>query len=125
MWSRCVKKMHDHHSSNGGRSAKGFDLKQDVGGIVDIEFLVQHAVLVAAHGAPELTTFSDNIRIIGDLEQAGLLSAEDAEQLIEAYKDYRSAGHRLSLQGVDSSVPQEQFQQQRRNVKRIWQQKLG
>ena len=48
------------HSSPGQ-----FDIKQDAGGIADIEFLVQYWVLAAAASHPELLTYTDNIRQIG------------------------------------------------------------
>ena len=60
------------------QSAAGqFDIKQDAGGIADIEFLVQYLVLAAAHEHPELVTYSDNIRQLEGLARAGLLDAAD------------------------------------------------
>src|SRR5690606_3920051 len=53
-----------------------FNLKQDAGGIVDIEFMVQYAVLAWAWKQPALARYTDNIRILGALEEAGLLDAE-------------------------------------------------
>src|SRR5208283_582470 len=45
------------------RSQSGqFDIKQDAGGIADIEFLVQYWVLAAAGSHPDLLTHTDNIR---------------------------------------------------------------
>ena len=41
-----------------------FDLKQDRGGIVDIEFLVQFLVLLNAHKFNALVTYPDNVRQI-------------------------------------------------------------
>ncbi len=40
-----------------------FHLKQDTGGLVDIEFMAQFAVLGFAHQYPELAKWSDNVRI--------------------------------------------------------------
>ena len=45
-------------AANFPRRVRGqFDLKQDAGGIADIEFLVQYWVLAAAHEHPQLVTF--------------------------------------------------------------------
>ncbi|MBE1118754.1 hypothetical protein IH683_23820, partial [Escherichia coli] len=47
-----------------------FDLKHDAGGIVDIEFMVQYAVLAWSGKHPALLEFTDNIRILEGLERA-------------------------------------------------------
>ncbi|MBD1585259.1 bifunctional [glutamate--ammonia ligase]-adenylyl-L-tyrosine phosphorylase/[glutamate--ammonia-ligase] adenylyltransferase [Pseudomonas sp. C2L12B] len=97
-----------------------FDLKQDAGGIVDIEFMVQYAALAWSGAHPALLRYTDNIRILEGLEQAGLLPGGDAEQLREAYKAYRAAAHRQALQKQPSKVPGDQFAAERRTVMRIW-----
>lgn len=120
------EKMRSHLGTKGpSEKAQHFSLKQDAGGIVDIEFLVQYLVLSRAHQTPELSRWSDNIRILGCLEEAGILSADDAEQLIEAYKVYRSAGHRLTLQRLPSVVSADEFVQEREMVTRIWNRYIG
>ncbi len=100
--------------------AKHFHLKQDAGGIVDIEFLVQYSVLAWSHQFPQLSRWSDNIRILECLQEAGRLSGDDATQLAEAYKVYRAAGHRLVLQSLAGKVSGDEFAEQRANVIRIW-----
>src|SRR5690606_28596463 len=61
------------HTTQGGvdpsafTAAASFDLKQDAGGIVDIEFMVQYAVLAWSCRYPELLRFTDNIRILDGL----------------------------------------------------------
>ncbi len=97
-----------------------FDLKQDEGAIVDIEFMVQYAVLAWSHACPELLRYTDNIRILENLAAAGLLAPEDAELLTEAYKAYRSAAHRQALQNAPASVSVEEFQEYRAAVSRLW-----
>lgn len=120
------EKMRAHLGSKGAtEQARYFHLKQDVGGIVDIEFLVQYLVLARAHQTPELSRWSDNIRILGCLEEAGILTADEAGQLIEVYKAYRAAGHRLTLQRLPSVVPSDEFVQEREIVSRIWNRYLG
>jgi glutamate-ammonia-ligase adenylyltransferase len=115
------EKMREHLGSKKKDRAEGqFHLKQDVGGIVDIEFMVQYAVLAWAHGNPALFEFTDNIRILGCLEAAGQLSAQEVNQLIEAYKAYRSLGHRLALQQQPGIVAGDQVESERRVVTQIW-----
>ncbi|MGH1372430.1 MAG: bifunctional [glutamate--ammonia ligase]-adenylyl-L-tyrosine phosphorylase/[glutamate--ammonia-ligase] adenylyltransferase [Cellvibrionaceae bacterium] len=100
--------------------AKQFHLKQDAGGIVDIEFLVQYSVLAWSKRFPELSRWSDNIRILACLQETDLLSGDDAEQLAEAYKAYRAAGHRLVLQNLPGKVSASEFTELRASVIRIW-----
>ncbi|WP_459206983.1 bifunctional [glutamate--ammonia ligase]-adenylyl-L-tyrosine phosphorylase/[glutamate--ammonia-ligase] adenylyltransferase [Pseudomonas sp. MLB6B] len=97
-----------------------FDLKQDAGGIVDIEFMVQYAALAWSHDHPALLRWTDNIRLLEALEQAGLMPAGDAALLREAYKTFRSASHRQALQKQAGVVDASQFAEERREVRRIW-----
>jgi glutamate-ammonia-ligase adenylyltransferase len=97
-----------------------FDLKQDAGGIVDIEFMVQYAALAWSREHPALLRYTDNIRILEGLEEAGLMTTGDASLLREVYKIYRSAAHRQALQNQAGVVPGDQFEAQRREVMRVW-----
>ncbi|RMQ46279.1 Glutamate-ammonia-ligase adenylyltransferase [Pseudomonas cichorii] len=97
-----------------------FDLKQDAGGIVDIEFMVQYAALAWSREHPALLRYTDNIRILEGLEEAGLLPGVDASLLREAYKAYRAAAHRQALQNQAGTVAGDQFEVERREVMRIW-----
>ncbi len=85
-------------AANAFEATAPFDLKQDAGGIVDIEFMVQYAALAWSETHPPLLRWTDNIRILEELEHEGLMPAEDASLLREAYKAYRSAAHRQALQ---------------------------
>jgi glutamate-ammonia-ligase adenylyltransferase len=97
-----------------------FDLKKDPGGITDIEFMVQYSVLAHAQEHPELIEFTDNVRNLEGLAKAGILSAEDAEFLADAYRSFRDTLHALSLQGVTSDVGLDVFVNEREGVKRLW-----
>ncbi|MCJ8170325.1 bifunctional [glutamate--ammonia ligase]-adenylyl-L-tyrosine phosphorylase/[glutamate--ammonia-ligase] adenylyltransferase [Atopomonas sediminilitoris] len=97
-----------------------FDLKHDAGGIVDIEFMVQYAVLAWSNQCPALLRFTDNIRILEELERAGLIASEDVRLLQEAYKAYRAAAHRLGLQQQPGGVSGDLFHTERHEVRRIW-----
>ncbi|MFJ7882174.1 bifunctional [glutamate--ammonia ligase]-adenylyl-L-tyrosine phosphorylase/[glutamate--ammonia-ligase] adenylyltransferase [Pseudomonas sp. NPDC096917] len=97
-----------------------FDLKQDAGGIVDIEFMVQYAALAWSREHPALLRYTDNIRILEGLEQAGLMPATDASLLREAYKAFRAVAHRQALQKEAGVVTGDQLVDARRDVRRIW-----
>ncbi|MBC2679597.1 bifunctional [glutamate--ammonia ligase]-adenylyl-L-tyrosine phosphorylase/[glutamate--ammonia-ligase] adenylyltransferase [Pseudomonas baltica] len=106
--------------ANAFEAGQRFDVKQDAGGIVDIEFMVQYAALAWSGKHPDLLRYTDNIRILEGLEEAGLLPAADAGLLREAYKAYRSAAHRQALQKQAGVIPGNQFIDERREVMRIW-----
>ncbi len=96
----------------------GFDLKLGAGAIVDIEFMVQFAVLAESHDRPELTRWTDKMRILDDLREAGLYSEAEVSLLQRAYIAYRSAVHYRSLGGEMTSY--EQLNQYRQDVVEIW-----
>ncbi|MEZ7990430.1 MAG: bifunctional [glutamate--ammonia ligase]-adenylyl-L-tyrosine phosphorylase/[glutamate--ammonia-ligase] adenylyltransferase [Halioglobus sp.] len=111
------------HLLSDGRSEEGeFHLKQGVGGIVDIEFMVQYAVLTWSHRVPELARWSDNVRILEALGQEGLFEQQECEALTQAYLIYRSAAHQLSLQQQPGTAPEGSFVQERAAVRAKWQQ---
>jgi glutamate-ammonia-ligase adenylyltransferase len=82
--------------------------------------MVQFAVLARSHEFPDLTCWSDNIRILESLEESGVISAEDTEFLTRAYKNYRSVGHRLQLQKLPVVVEASEFAVEREQVKAVW-----
>ncbi len=102
-----------------------FDLKQARGGIVDIEFMVQFALLAQSHQHPGLTRWTDNIRLLDALAEFGVLSADEKVKLQDAYRDYRAAAHRLQLQQRPGLVPAEEFVAQRAVVCALWERLLG
>jgi glutamate-ammonia-ligase adenylyltransferase len=101
-------------------SDETFDLKQGRGGIVDIEFMVQYLVLGFACQHEELTVWSDNVRLLEAVRTAKVLDDGDVQLLEDAYRAYRKAYHRLALQNVKAIVPVTEFQDERKEVTRIW-----
>ena len=103
-----------------------FDIKQDAGGIADIEFLVQYWVLAAANEHPQLVTYSDNIRQLEGLALAGLLERATAAWLTDAYIGYRTVLHHLSLEAQGERVVEAApYVQTRARVKEIWREAFG
>jgi len=97
-----------------------FDLKQDPGGMVDIEFLVQYLVLRLAQRHPELVQWTDNVRLIQTLIGATVLNDVTAHVLKHAYLIYRAAAHQLSLQEKPATVPAEKFDRLQQRIRQIW-----
>ncbi|GAA5175006.1 bifunctional [glutamate--ammonia ligase]-adenylyl-L-tyrosine phosphorylase/[glutamate--ammonia-ligase] adenylyltransferase [Modicisalibacter zincidurans] len=119
-------KMRDHLGSRASeREAGRFDIKQDAGGMIDIEFLCQYAVLAMSHDEPALLAFSDNMRLLETLEATGRLPANDARALREAYLAYRNTSHRQALTKQGGRVAAEDFVDHRRAVSDLWQRWLA
>lgn len=84
------QKMFDAHGSvNPGL----FDIKQDPGGIIDVEFIVQFLVLAHAHVYPDLTDNLGNIALLGKAAQHGLIPEDLATAVQTAYREYRCLQH--------------------------------
>jgi len=114
------------HLLPGEKVANGdFHLKQGKGGIVDIEFMVQYAVLAWSNKVPVLARWSDNVRILEALGREGLFEQEECKALSEAYIAYRSAAHQLSLQQQSDVAPSDNFCESRKAVTDKWQQLFG
>ena len=90
------QKMRDHQTDVGSKS-KRIDLKYARGGIVDIEFVVQYLVLKYAASHPQICRWSDVVRIVDELEVAGILSKDNAKSLRDAYLQLRAATHRIAM----------------------------
>lgn len=112
------EKMRAHLSSPG---QEGFDLKQDSGGIADIEFIVQYYVLAYSHQYPELAKWQDNVRILETLQLNAIISEQDAQALCDAYLTYRNRNHRLVLQQENRLPDSLQYNDLRQKVSAIWQ----
>lgn len=111
-------KMRQHLGSS--QKSEGFDLKQDVGGMVDIEFCVQYLVLKYACKSQKLYEFTDNIRIIEVLKAEHYLSQAQAAALTQAYIVYRSYGHRQTLQNQKGLVSDSSLETHRKAVEKVW-----
>jgi glutamate-ammonia-ligase adenylyltransferase len=112
------RKMTDAHASN---SATEFDLKNDPGGIIDVEFIVQYLVLGYAQQHPELTGNLGNIallRIAGDL---GLIDPALGLAAGDAYREFRRRQHLKRLSATPKArVPREELERETAAVDRLW-----
>ncbi len=106
----------------GSRGEAGFHLKQDRGGIVDIEFMVQFLTLRWCGEHPQLLRHTATIHLLKALAKQGLLKSAYAQTLIEAYRQYRALGHRLTLAEASTVIDEQQLRGERRRVSAIWQQ---
>lgn len=115
-------KMREHL---GGKKAGRFMLKQDIGGITDIEFLAQYLILRFSYDKPKLTYWSDNVRIFESLLVQGVMEEQQAVALTKAYTSMRNQIHHRNLLNLDADVDESKFTEERKLVTEVWNQWLG
>ena len=93
------RKLQNAHSN---RTAL-FDLKQDKGGMIDIEFMVQYLVLQHAAKYPQLTEDIGNIGLLKRCGALGLIDPEGALRVADAYRTFRKLQHQVRLQGTEQA----------------------
>lgn len=97
-----------------------FDLKQDRGGIADIEFLAQYWVLRHVAEYPPLAEFPDTIRQLESVGSAALVDHRVIDRLVDAYRAYRQAAHHLSLEQRPAVVDAREHAAIRSAVAAVW-----
>lgn len=105
-----------------------FDLKHDRGGMVDVEFIVQHLVLGGSAEHPELVNNFGNILLLEMGARLGLLDAGLAAPAVAAYRRYRALQHEIRLnagEGVPARVPPELVESEREAVLALWRSVFG
>jgi glutamate-ammonia-ligase adenylyltransferase len=108
------------------RSTSGrFDLKNGVGGIGDIEFIVQYLVLRHAAPYPGVIRYSDNTRQLAALASVGLLDVQTAARLQGAYREFRRRMHHLTLNDRPPIVDDGELTEERHFVSAVWSRYLG
>ena len=122
---RDVVSMREKMRANLGSKKQGgeevFHIKQDAGGIVDIEFIVQYCVLAFSHQHAQLLEVTDNMRLLDALATTGVLPEDQARALQEAYLAYRKAAHHAALEKAGTSVEAAPWAEHRQQVSQIWQ----
>lgn len=108
-----------------GKPAGSFDIKQDAGGVADIEFLAQYWALRWAKDYPPVALFSDTIRQLESVASANLVPQATVDTLTGAYRIFRSRTHHLSLEGAEPILPATAFVAERSAVIRVWNEAMG
>lgn len=107
-------------SSYSHSQANGFHLKQDPGGITDIEFIVQYLALANAHQYPALSTYSDNVRLLESLSEYQIISQDTAQQLTNIYCIFRDKLHQQILQNEGSQTQGLEYLTYSEQIRTIW-----
>jgi glutamate-ammonia-ligase adenylyltransferase len=117
------QKMFDNLSSRGNDEV--FDLKQDFGGLIDVEFAVQYLILAHAHEHPRLTGNLGNIALLRIAAECGLVPTELAETVRDAYREYRRLQHLQRLNNLDSRVAAAPHAERIAAVRALWKHIFG
>jgi [glutamine synthetase] adenylyltransferase / [glutamine synthetase]-adenylyl-L-tyrosine phosphorylase len=120
---RAMRERMRRELSKGGTAR--FDIKQDPGGIADIEFLAQYWALAWAERYPAVVMFADTIRQLESVASAALVPQVDVDLLTRAYRAYRATAHHLALAGRPALTAPEEFTTERADVTRIWDAAMG
>ena len=118
------RKMLDGHPNR----TPNFDIKQDRGGMVDVEFIVQLLVLCHSAEHPELVNNFGNILLLETAARLGLVDAAAAEPAVRAYRRYRAIQHEIRLnagEGVPARVPAGMLDAERSAVLALWRAVFG
>jgi glutamate-ammonia-ligase adenylyltransferase len=110
---------------HGSKTPKEFQLKHDPGGIVDIEFMVQYAVLRWAHDVPALADSTDNLTILKTLKDGGRLPAAAADTLSEAFAHYLALEHHAKLMERKPVFVPAELVPYPEKVRAVWNELLG
>ncbi|HEY7929146.1 MAG TPA: bifunctional [glutamate--ammonia ligase]-adenylyl-L-tyrosine phosphorylase/[glutamate--ammonia-ligase] adenylyltransferase [Steroidobacteraceae bacterium] len=121
-----VRHMRSRMRNELSRAAAGeVDLKQDPGGIADIEFLAQYWALKWAQQYPPVARFSDTIRELESVASADLIPQATIDVLTHAYRSYRACLHHRALDGLGAVLPAATLAAERAAVLEIWNRYLG
>ncbi len=103
-----------------------FDLKHDVGGMVDVEFAVQYLVLAHAHDHPGLTRNLGNIALLGIAGELALIPSALGAAATDAYREFRRLQHQVRLTGAPHARVEPAPQEGRRGaVSALWARLFG
>ncbi len=117
------QRMLDAHASN---SAELFDIKQDPGGLVDVEFIVQYLILGYAHAHESLCGNLGNIALLRIAAELGLIPMDLAEQVRNIYREYRRMQHAFRLDGIRGArVERDAYVKNIETVRALWTRVFG
>jgi len=100
------------------------DIKQGLGGLVDIEFLVQYLVLAHSAQHPKLSDYSDNINLLKYLASIAIITAQQQQALIDNYCKLRDFSHHATLQNSAAMISITEFEKSHSEVMVIVEQLL-
>jgi glutamate-ammonia-ligase adenylyltransferase len=107
-WKKEIVSMRDRMAKERSKSPDGVDLKVGVGGLVDLEFLVQTVQLRHGHDMPQLRN-TNTFGAIEIIQTQNLASRVDAKRIAGNLEYFRrlEAFIRMNSEGTDFVLPSE------------------
>ncbi len=107
------EKMREHLTNK----SASFDIKQDAGGLVDIEFMTQAGVLIHAEKSADCIKHTATLGLINALKKVDWYTTGEAKKIAEAYRYFRKLKNwqNLACEADESDVPM-----YRENVLAVW-----
>ncbi|SDH81880.1 bifunctional [glutamate--ammonia ligase]-adenylyl-L-tyrosine phosphorylase/[glutamate--ammonia-ligase] adenylyltransferase [Propionivibrio dicarboxylicus] len=107
--------------AHGSKNQDVFDIKQDPGGLIDVEFIIQYLILGYAHAHERLCGNLGNIALLGIAADLELIPHELAWPVRDIYREYRRTQHAFRLDGISGSkVDRDAFTRQIETVRALW-----
>ena len=97
-----------------------FDVKHSVGGMMDVEFVVQYLVLLDSDQHRELIPNLGNIALVQRAEAAGLVPSIVGQAAANAYRELRRVQHVARLNETPTQVPADELQPEQNAVRALW-----
>ena len=96
------------YANSNSQAIKMFDIKNDPGGLVDIEFLVQYFILGFANQFDELLENKGNLALLESLKNQALIDVNDFDILHMSYITFRKKTHEIALNNSNKFVTDEE-----------------
>ncbi len=97
-----------------------FNLKYSLGGMIDIEFIVQYLVLAYSCIHPKLLLNLGNIQLLNIAADYGLMSHDLAKKASQAYQTYRKMQYELRLDNKKSLVDKNLVLYHIQHITELW-----
>jgi glutamate-ammonia-ligase adenylyltransferase len=116
------RKMLDQHASQDRR----FSLKNDTGGLIDLEFIIQYLVLLHSRAHPRLLGNLGNIALTRIAAELGLIDPARALAAANAYRTLRRKQHRVRLAGEsERTISPASVAAEREAITALWMEVFG
>ena len=110
-------KMREHL---GSKDPTSFNIKQDAGGIVDIEFLAQAGILLNSAAQNNLLDSTSTLDMLSRLVESGWFTDEESEMLSQVYRGFREQVNRQALM-VDLTLDESTMSAYKAGITGVWQ----
>lgn len=116
------EKMRKHLSSRSDDNlTEEWDIKQDRGGLVDIEFMTQAGVLLFAERCTDCIRHTATLELINELNLFGFYTTQEAQHLASAYRCFRKMKNWQNLLcDIDVIATSDEINSHRDHVIAVW-----